>query len=144
MSDAVVNRGPGGQWLPGTSGNPKGAQSSVKSRNTMRAAIEAEAPAIIEKLRELALAGDVTAARTLLERVLPTARTDSEPVVIEGLKEAQTLGDKARCIIAAVAVGDLSPDVAERLLIALGACAKILEVDELEKRISALEGTDYA
>ncbi|MFA9459906.1 hypothetical protein [Thiohalorhabdus methylotrophus] len=47
--------------------------------------------------------------------------------------------DKAKAIMAAVGTGQVPPDTGERLLAALGNYAKAIEMDELERRISALE-----
>ena len=62
-------------WKPGQSGNPAGRKaSSVITR--VRARIAKNLPPIIDKLVSLALAGDVAAAKLLLERCVPPQRDD--------------------------------------------------------------------
>jgi len=63
----------GGRWQPGQSGNPRGrAADTVVTR--ARARISRQLPAIIDALVTAALAGDASAARLLLERVVPAIR----------------------------------------------------------------------
>ena len=156
VKDGIVLRDDNGRWLAGASGNPNGPRDELGRwapgasgnqgsprvrtlRAAARRAIEADLPQIIEAVKAKALAGDMIAARILLDRCLPAQRPDSEPVVIEGLSEAVTLSDKAAAVIAAVARGEVAPEVGERLLIALAACAKVIESDELQRRVTALE-----
>lgn len=62
-----------GRWKPGESGNPAGKPPGTLTAVTkLRKLIDVEK--IIERLQSAALAGDVQAARTLLERALPVCR----------------------------------------------------------------------
>jgi Family of unknown function (DUF5681) len=72
-------RGPGRPFPPGTSGNPGGRPRKLRD---LAAAIQkahgtSEVLAVIEKLQELALAGDVAAAKLYLERTLGPVRDDA-------------------------------------------------------------------
>ena len=58
-------------WAKGQSGNPKGRPAGSGEVAKLRAAIAGQVPAILESLTAAALAGDVQAARLLLERALP-------------------------------------------------------------------------
>ena len=49
------------------------------------------------------------------------------------------LTDQGRAVIAAAGSGDLAPGQAAQLLAGLGSLAKLVETDELERRIAALE-----
>jgi Family of unknown function (DUF5681) len=73
-------RGPGRPFSKGVSGNPGGR--SRRSQDLEAALQEAhDAPrvlAVVEKLRELALAGDVQAARAYLDRVAGPVRTNDD------------------------------------------------------------------
>ena len=93
----------------------------------------------MKKLQEAALAGDVQAARTLLERALPVYRASAEPVQLPGLNDTQALTDKAHAVLAAVADGSIPPDLGAQLVTAIGTVARVAEVDELARRIAALE-----
>lgn len=95
--------------------------------------------AIIAKLQTAALAGDVQAARTLLERALPVYRLTAAPVSAPAAATAETPTDKAKAVMDAVAAGKIPPDIGAQLVTAIGALVRIVEMDELGKRIKALE-----
>ena len=129
---------PATAWKPGESGNPEGrAKGSINAATKLRRMIDAEG--IVKKLQEAALAGDVQAARTLLERALPVYRASAEPVQLPGLNDALELADKAHAVLAAVADGSIPPDLGAQLVTAIGTVARVAEVDELGRRIAALE-----
>jgi hypothetical protein len=128
------------QFEPGKSGNPKGKPKGAQSRFTkMREELKSDLPALLESTKKAALAGDMTAMRLLLERTLPPLKATAAPLVIEDLEQATTLTGKADLILAAIARGDMPPDVGASLVDALGRLAKLKELDEIERRLSALE-----
>jgi len=129
---------PATAWKPGQSGNPAGRKKgSINAPTKLRHMIDAEA--IVKRLQMAALAGDVQAARTLLERALPVYRASAEPVQLPGLNDALALTDKAHAVLAAVADGSIPPDLGAQLVTAIGTVARVAEVDELARRIEALE-----
>jgi len=95
-----------------------------------------DAEAIVKKLEAAALGGDVQAARTLLERALPVYRATAEPVMVDGIRCADSLTDKARAVLEAVAQGKVPPDIGAQLVTAIGTVARVAEVDELLRRIA--------
>jgi Family of unknown function (DUF5681) len=127
-----------GRWKRGESGNPKGRTPGSGTTGKLRTAIEAHVPDIIDKLVESAKAGDIGAARLLIERVLPPVRATEEVAPIE-IPEG-TLSEQGRAIVMATAAGELAPGQGAQLLAGLGSLAKLIETDELEARIAALEG----
>jgi len=128
------------QFKPGQSGNPLGKPKGAKSRYTlMREALADDLPALLEATKAAALAGDMGAMRLLLERTLPTHKAVSPPVSVPELEQAETLADRARAILNATSRADLPPDIAAQLLGALGNLAKLIEIDEIERRLAALE-----
>lgn len=129
---------PATAWKPGQSGNPAGRpKGSFNPQTKLRHMIDAEG--IVKKLQEAALAGDVAAARTLLERALPVYRASAEPVLVPALNNALALTDKAHAVLAAVADGSIPPDLGAQLVTAIGTVARVAEVDELTRRVAALE-----
>src|SRR6185437_8037184 len=67
----------GRPFQKGRSGNPAGRQPGCRNRTTLvaEALLEGEAQALVRKAIELALAGDTTALRLCLERVVPQRKS---------------------------------------------------------------------
>jgi len=128
---------PGHAWKPGQSGNPTGRKPGCGEVARLRAAIAEHVPPIIAKLVEQATAGDVSAARLLLERVIPPMKATEQAVALH-LPEG-TLTEQGHAVLGAVAAGDLAPGDGAALLASLGTLARLTEADELERRIKALE-----
>jgi len=128
---------PPNAWKPGESGNPRGRPPGSGEIAALRAGIRARIPALIERLIDAALAGDTSAARLLLERVLPPMKPAEETAPL-ALPDG-TLTDQGRAVLRAVADGELAPGQGAALLASLGTLAKVREGDELEARIAALE-----
>lgn len=133
----MTKKATGKPFEPGQSGNPSGRPKGSGTTAKLRADIAKHAPDVITKLVEMARAGDTQAARLLLERVLPPVKATDSPAPIT-LPEG-SLSDQARAVMAAAGRGEIAPAQAAQLLTGLGAVAKIVEVDEIEKRLSALE-----
>ncbi len=131
-------RGPGRPFRKGESGNPRGRPRGSGPAAKVRAAIAEDVPVIIKRLAELAKSGDVAAARVLLDRVVPALKAETLPVSIPGI-DVGTLAERAQAALSAVGRGEVAPDTAATLVAAVGALARIIEVDELERRIAALE-----
>ena len=135
---ATTRKPPAAAWKPGQSGNPKGRPPGTGEVAKMRAANTGNVPAILESLTTAALAGDVQAARLLLERALPPIKPveQSQPLSLPD----GTLTEQGRAVLASVAAGELAPGQGAALLGAIGTLARVSEVDELARRIEALEG----
>jgi len=126
-----------GRWKPGESGNPAGRRPGTGEVARLRSAIAEHVPNIIDKLVENAIAGDVGAARLLIERVIPPIKASEEATPVE--IPPGTLTEQGRAIVESVADGALAPGQGAALLASLGTLAKLAETDELARRISALE-----
>lgn len=138
MTDAPKRRTPPSPpWRPGQSGNPAGRKPGSGKVAKLREAIAADLPEIIGSLVQQAKAGDVAAARLLVERVLPALKPVelAEPVALAGA----TLTEQGRAVITAAGDGHLAPGQAAQLLAGLGALSRLVEADELAARVAALE-----
>ena len=129
---------PAARWQKGQSGNPAGRKrGSINVATRLRRMIDVEA--LVAKLHETAMKGNTRAAELLLDRALPSLRPVAEAIELPGLKDAATLTAKAERIVELAAEGKVSPDIATALLSAIGTLAKATEIDELTRRIEALE-----
>ena len=133
----MTTKKPPAAWKPGQSGNPKGRPTGTGEVAKLRAAIAASVPAILQSLTSAAIAGDVQAAKVLLERVLPALKPAEQAQAVN-IPEG-TLTDKGRAVLDAVAAGELAPGQGAALLTAIGTLARVVEVDELTERIKRLE-----
>lgn len=127
-----------GRFRKGVSGNPAGRPRGTGEAAKLRAAIQNDLPEIIASLVQAARAGDVAAARLLLDRTLPALRPESMPVALPELGVG-TLVQRAEAAIAAAGNGELAPDTAATLVAAIGGLAKLQELSELVARIEKLE-----
>jgi hypothetical protein len=130
----------GGRFRPGQSGNPKGKPKGARNKATLaaQALLEGEAEGIARKAVELALAGDVTALRLCLERVVPSLKSVAPCVAVDA-GGANSLTGQAKALVAAALAGEAAPDVAAQLIGALGTTARVEEVESLRDRLEALE-----
>lgn len=135
---AVTKRSNLNPWKPGQSGNPAGPKPGTSPGAKLRAAIANDLPDIIAKLVQQAKAGDATAARLLIERVLPPVKAAEQPVPI-AMPADGTLAERGRAVLAATAAGALAPGQAAQMLSALGALGELVKTDELAARVAALE-----
>jgi len=125
------------QFTKGASGNPAGRPKGIKDkRHRFNEAIESMIPGVLESVFQKAVAGDMTAAKMLLDRSLPTKRPEQERVQIS-IKENTALN--ARDVLQGVFAGEVSPDVGASLLNAITSALKAIEVEDFAKRIEALE-----
>ena len=125
------------KFKPGVSGNPKGKPKDKTPATLLRKSIAEAMPEIILSLIEQAKAGDVAAAKCLLDRVCPTLKPQAQPIC---LPVNGSLAEQGGEIITATMKGQIPPDIGAQLITALAAQSKIIEIDELTQRIEALEG----
>lgn len=126
-----------GRWKAGQSGNPAGRKPGSGEVAKMRAAMAEHVPALLTVLVERALAGDIGAARLLLERTIAPLKASEETARLS-LPDG-TLTEQGHAVLTAVAAGKLAPGQGAALLASLGNLAKLTETDELTRRIEVLE-----
>lgn len=131
----------GHRFKPGQSGNPAGKPKGARAKVTVLAEkmLADDAKEIVQAIIKAAKAGDATAMKLCLDRILPARRAR---FAIEGLPEVRTADDvtaATAAILAAVASAQLSPDEARDLAALIEAARKGIELVEFEKRLAALE-----
>ncbi|WP_059723608.1 DUF5681 domain-containing protein [Burkholderia cenocepacia] len=126
------------RFRKGESGNPAGKPKGARDKRTaLRELLQPHAADLVQKAVELALAGDTAALRICIDRCIPAVKAKDEPINIAGL--TGSLANQGKTVVAAMAAGTITPDEAAAVMAVISAQAKIVEADELEKRIAALE-----
>lgn len=141
MSDKQVVTRNHGRFVKGHSGNPKGRPPLLSPE--LRERLDKATPDIVDKIVEKALEGDLAAAKIVLDRTAPISKPSSQSVVIPNLNSSDsTLSKKAEAVLSSLASGDCPPDVGVTLIQAISSLAKVIEVDDLKRRVEALEAVD--
>ena len=129
-------------WVKGQSGNPKGRTPGQSNITKWREAMAADVPEILAGLIAQAKAGDVMAARLILERAIPALKNAEATQAID--LPAGTLTEQGMAVLEAVASGALAPGQGSQLISAIGTLARVTEIDELTARIAKLEAEHEA
>jgi hypothetical protein len=128
-------------WKPGQSGNPRGKPAGARNKATLAvlALMEKGAKEITTAVVKAAKAGDLTAARMILDRLAPPAKERPVSLTLPDTTTAEGIAQAQGAILQAVAAGDLLPGEAATLAGVVEARRRALETMELEQRITALE-----
>lgn len=128
------------RFKPGQSGNPAGRpRKGMASAETLRASLAERADDVVQTVLNAALAGDLQAARLVLERILPPLKAHAVPADLPSLAGPNTLTAKADAVLDAIAAGTLAPDVGATLITAVAGAARVAEISELADRLEAIE-----
>ena len=128
-------------WKKGQSGNPTGKPAGVRNKATVmvQSIMERGAQEIAEAIVGLAKEGDLSAARLVLERLLPPAKERPISLALPGTDTAGGIAEAQQAILQAVAAGDLLLGEGTALSSIVEARRKAVETLQLEQRITALE-----
>ena len=134
--------GPGNPaWRRGmTSPNPSGRPPNIAQRKVkIHERMLDQAGAVIDVMLVKALEGDAAAAALVVNRVLPVLRPQSEKVTFT-LHVDQPISKQVEQVLAAVAKGEVAPDVGKKIIESVQALSSVRVIEDLEQRIVALEG----
>ncbi len=119
MTEVLSPPGPvrGRPFVKGRSGNPRGRPVGSRNNKTLAAAVllEGESEALTRKAVELALAGDPTALRLCIERILPPCRERAVRFELPPIENAADVSAAMNAVTAALARGIITPGEAERI-----------------------------
>jgi hypothetical protein len=121
----------------GNPGRPPGARN--KTTLMVEQLAEGQAEALIQKALELALEGDPTCLRMMLDRVSPLRKGRPIDVDMPPVKSSQDLFAAIAAIWTAIGEGRLTPDEAAALCIVVERSLKAVELYDIETRVTALE-----
>ncbi|MBO1908223.1 hypothetical protein KHP60_21565 [Microvirga sp. 3-52] len=127
----------GKPFEPGNSGRPKGSRN--KATLALEALLDGEAEALTRKAIEMALDGDTTAMRLVMDRIMPPRK--DRPVLFT-LPKLETPADAvkaAAALVEAVASGDLTPSEADDLSRLVDRYVRAVETTDVLERLESLE-----
>lgn len=127
-----------GRWKPGESGNPAGRKPGSGKAAALRASLADEIPGILDALVKRAAAGEVQAARLLLERALPAISSRDRAALIR-LPASGTPTGQVQAVLEALHKGETDPATAAQALTNISTLALSQAVSQLASRVLVLE-----
>lgn len=139
---APANKQKAPPWPKGVSGNPRGRPKKSNEAREVERLARASSAAALDTVLSIMQTGDgdrvrLAAALAVIERGIGKAG-DVLPEPVE-VAEGATMAERAEAIADAAMSGAVSVSQASALLSCLASVSKVIEVEELEKRIAALE-----
>jgi len=134
----TTGRDTSGRFNSENPGRPHGARH--KATMAALAMLDGEAEALTRQAVTMALGGDTTALRLCLERIAPPRRDAPVTFALPPMKTSADAAKGAAAVLAAVAIGDLTPTEGAHVMGLIEAYRRTLETCDLEARIAALEG----
>jgi hypothetical protein len=135
-----------GRFARGRSGNPAGRPRGCLDHinRAARLLLAGEGEALTRKAVELALAGDPSALRLCLERILGPCRDRAVEFTMPPIRNAADLAGAMAAVAEATAQGAVTPREAMQLGRMVEAYVRAVEATEFDRRLHALEMADGA
>jgi hypothetical protein len=133
MSDVLLpklsGRVRGRPFEKGRSGNPSGRRPGSRNKATLAAAalLAGEAEALTRTAVELALAGDPTAMRLCIERLLPPCRERAVKFCLPPIESVSDISAAMQAVTSALAKGDITPGEAATIAGVVETFARAIE-----------------
>jgi Family of unknown function (DUF5681) len=142
-ADLTGQKQRGRPFTKGQSGNPDGRPKG--SRNVTTLALEAllngQAQALTQKAIDLGLAGDLSALRICLDRILPSRKDRPINFEMPAIATIEDAPPAMAAITSAVANGDITATEAAEVARLVETYVRAVEASDLEKRLRAIEET---
>src|SRR5687768_5152426 len=118
-------------------GRPQGSRNSatLMAEKLMQDGIDS----IVKTVLEAAAEGDMTAAKLVLERVVPVRKGRLVNLTLGPIETADGVSKAVSATVQAMADGELTPDEAATVTGVLEAKRKVIETGELEARLARIE-----
>lgn len=130
------------KFTPGQSGNPAGRPRGITDKRAeLSKLLVPHAEALVNKVVELALTGDVGALRLCVERLIPKARGETLDLSLpcEDIENVGALLQNNTAVIAAVSKGELTIEQAQVFSQLLKTQHELIFSNTITQRITALE-----
>ncbi len=128
-------------FIEGQSGNPAGRPRGARNKATLaaQALLDEEAETITRKVIELAKAGDITAIKLVMERIIPPRKEIPISFELPSVNRATDLAAALGCILQAASLGHITLSEAQQLASIVENYRKTIEFTDIAERIEALE-----
>jgi hypothetical protein len=143
MVDEVMENRPeqvrGRPFAKGQSGNPAGRRFGSRNKATVAAQklLADEAEALTRKAVEAALAGDPTAMRLCLERILPRDR--AVKFALPPIRSAADVAQAMGAVTGALAHGLITPAEGQAIARMVTTFVETIEVSDFDRRLQMVE-----
>src|SRR5918997_4662001 len=127
----------GKPFQPGNAGRPKGSRN--RATLALEALLDGEAEAITRRAIEMALGGDTTAMRLVMDRIMPPRKERPIMFTLPRLETAADAVKATAALVEAVSVGDITPGEAGELAKLVDGFTKAVELHEIQQRLERLE-----
>lgn len=131
----------GGRFQKGRSGNPKGKPKGARNKTTViaQSLLEGEAEALVRKVVQLALDGDLTCLRICIERLVPPKKDAPMDIDLPEIGSAADIPKLLAVLAAKLGQGDLTPAEVRVMIDLAEVAGRLFGVADLDRRISVLE-----
>jgi hypothetical protein len=133
----TIRKPRGRPFQPGNPGRPPGAKN--KATQIVEQLAEGQAEQLVQKVIELAHAGDVSCLRMMLDRLWPPRRGHPVKLDMPPLKTSADVLNSITLLLNAIAQGHLTPDEASALSLVAERSMAVITQHEILKRIEILE-----
>jgi hypothetical protein len=127
----------GKPFQPGNPGRPTGTRN--RATLALEALLDGEAEALTRRAIKMALDGDTTAMRLVMDRIMPPRRDRPVMFTLPKLETAADAVKATAALVEAVSVGDITPGEASDLSKLVDGFTKAVELHEIQQRLDRLE-----
>ena len=140
-SDNAATKQRGRPWPKGVSGNPVGCRTGSRHKATvmLEQLMAGDAEDVVRAVVEKARGGDMTAARIILDRLVPPRKGRPVPIDLPAVRAAGDLLAAQSTLIQALAEGEVTAEEAAAVSSVLESQRKMIETEELATRLQRLE-----
>lgn len=132
------------RWPKGVSGNPAGRAKGSRHRAliALDQIGQVAATGLLRTVIREAMAGDMQAARILMDRLWPAPRGRHVRLALLPINSAADLAKALSQTVVAVAAGEITPEEASTIATVMETTRRAFELGAIEDRIKALEDSN--
>ncbi|HWU02434.1 MAG TPA: hypothetical protein VN222_06835 [Novosphingobium sp.] len=134
-----IGRNSDGTFAPGNTLGGKTLGARHRVTRAVEAMLEGQHAALTQVAIKKALDGDTIALRLCLDRLAPVRKDAPIVLALPTVRSAADVVEASAMVLEAVASGEITPDDGARVMALLSAHRAIIETQDHERRIAALE-----